>query len=214
MPPHGGNAAMQDQWNTVALLSALLTGIAAGGMFSVAPYITMYKDDDNSAGYLISMHQMSKVTMMGFCVSTYVFLMGTFSSAFFVSFASRNQAILPNAEDLRDKLGALYHVPQIALRTGYFFLLLSFCAFFILVMSAVEMMGCLIFCGLFFIAPTFLTIVRAGSITMEEVLPFHLSGSGRLSPSRASSSKKIAPSSSELGDGVRPFEHEDNSVND
>lgn len=96
-----------------------------------------------------------------FCIDTFAFLTATMSSAFFMSFASRER--YHDLPEICKVLGALVHVPDIYFRVGFYLLVVSLSCFFIMVMPVHRMFGCLAVCISLIMAPLFVSIKRASS---------------------------------------------------
>ena len=80
-----------DQWRSLALVCAMLTSIAAAGLFTSAEYLHNINEvSKNNNGTMHSQHIIAKLTVMIFCVDTFCFLNTTVMSTFFIAFASRH----------------------------------------------------------------------------------------------------------------------------
>ena len=173
--PRGTKEAMISSWMNLALISALLCGLAASGMYSSASFIHTLaeaKAEDggsHDSGFLLddlsfsveAKHTMAMWTMKLFCIDTFAFLTATMSSAFFMSFASRER--YHDLPEICKVLGALVHVPDIYFRVGFYLLVVSLSCFFIMVMPVHRMFGCLAVCISLIMAPLFVSIKRASS---------------------------------------------------
>ena len=162
LPPTGPKAAKMELWNGLTTPCALLTSISGSGMFYSANYVKDFTEDGNEAGLAIA-----ELTMMFFCASTFTFLGSTVSAVFFANFARRDEAVV-TASDAHMVLGSIYHMPQVFFRVGLLFMICSFSLFFILVMSRVKMIGCLIFCITCFIVPMVAAMVRSASVSIGD----------------------------------------------
>ena len=95
-PPRGTREAMIKEWESLALVCALLTGIAASGMFVSGNYVHDFGEyhhaNEKDPGLWLSnsvRHLLAQSTVMAFCLDTFCFLNATVMSVFFSSMASR-----------------------------------------------------------------------------------------------------------------------------
>ena len=157
--PKGSSDAMSKQWNSLSVVAALLTGVAASGMFIAADYVRNFSSKEKeemqaanqtstptsttTAGFATA--GFAKLTMMAFCIDTFCFLNATVLSTFFVSFQKRNIEL-----DLDQIVKALgywtFQAPRIYFRVGYYLMIVELSMFFMMVMSLTETIGCLVFC--------------------------------------------------------------------
>ena len=170
---HGDRSARVEQWNSMSLIGALLTGVAAAGLFITAEFLLEFNgsqeviEADNVTTHiftipLVGKKQIAKYTMMFWCVDTFCFLNTTVMATFFVTFAHRHPDM--TLEQIRDALGAAFHWPQVYFRFGYLLMVVSLSTFFIMVMDVVEMGSCLAFCVAFLILPMCVAMARAFSV--------------------------------------------------
>jgi len=184
--PRGDPKAMADQWNSLAMICALMTGVAAAGMFMTSEYVQGFREarleelesmsvvdglplrHNGTAGWLrfslpiVEKHRLAKWTMMMWCVDTFCFLNATVMATFFVAFVSRHPD--HDIQQVHEELGMAFHWPQIYFRVGYVVMVASLASFFILVMDLIEMGGCLLFCVTLMVAPMFYAMSRAFSV--------------------------------------------------
>ena len=170
--PKGSPKSMVDQWNSLALICALLTGVAAAGLFISGEMVLSFKEKDLSGVNATSIsiftiddrqkRLFSKMTMTLFCIDTFCFLNSTVIATFFVAFVSRHQEL--DLDAIHAALGMAFHWPQIYFRVGFIVMVASFCFFFVLVMDPLEMGSCLAFCITFIMAPMGYALGKAMSL--------------------------------------------------
>ena len=154
-----------DQWRSLALVCAMLTSIAAAGLFTSAEYLHTINGEvskNNTNGKdkdMRSQHIIAKLTVMIFCVDTFCFLNTTVMSTFFIAFASRHPH--HSLKQLYMCLGMVYHWPQLYFRIGFFLMVLGLSLFFVLVLEPVEMGSCLGFCVTLIVLPMCFAMARA-----------------------------------------------------
>ena len=149
-----------DQWRSLALVCAMLTSIAAAGLFTSAEYLHNINEvSKNNNGTMHSQHIIAKLTVMIFCVDTFCFLNTTVMSTFFIAFASRHPH--HSLKQLYTCLGMVYHWPQLYFRIGFFLMVLGLSLFFVLVLEPVEMGSCLGFCVTLIVLPMCFAMARA-----------------------------------------------------
>ena len=168
--PRGTSESTAKQWESLSVISALLTGVAAAGLFVTAEVVQNFAEaakeppklDNSTSPWMASISESSfafgwaKVTMMAWCIDTFCFLNSTVLSCFFVAFQKRHCDVLVDVEMMIDALGWwAFHSPRIYFRTGYYLMVVSFSMFFMMVMSPFETLGCLAFCTALIIGPMF-----------------------------------------------------------
>ena len=172
----GSPDAMSEQWSSLSVVSGLLTGVAAAGLFVTAEFVgnfgaeevpfknttsNVLTPDDTTPTTLdatstFATFGFAKATMMAWCIDTFCFLNSTVLSCFFVAFQKRHCDVLVDVEMMIDALGWwAFHSPRIYFRTGYYLMVVSFSMFFMMVMSPFETLGCLAFCTALIIGPMF-----------------------------------------------------------
>jgi len=180
--PVGSTDDIVENWNSLALISAMLTSISGGGLFAAAEYVTTARDaidiadaglnntiiagnkpgDDNTMQFMVA-----KWTMMIFCIDTFCFLNSTVITTFFVAFINRHPE--HSTKQIYEILGSAWHWPEIYFRFGFFLMIAGLSLFFILVMAPTEMGLCLAFCVTTIIMPMCYALVCAMSVfTLEE----------------------------------------------
>merc|ERR1712054_183387 len=82
-PPFGSIRAMIEQWNSLALLSALLTGVASAGLFLTGDFLREFNQDGGNE----SKRMWGKWTMILFCIDTFCFLNATVVAITYAGFA-------------------------------------------------------------------------------------------------------------------------------
>merc|ERR1719375_1154380 len=82
-PPFGSIRAMIEQWNSLALLSALLTGVASAGLFQTGDFLREFNQDGGNE----SKRMWGKWTMFFFCIDTFCFLNATVVAITYAGFA-------------------------------------------------------------------------------------------------------------------------------
>merc|ERR1719238_1328357 len=175
-PPFGSIRAMIEQWNSLALLSALLTGVASAGLFQTGDFLREFNQDGGNE----SKRMWGKWTMIFFCIDTFCFLNATVVAITYAGFAhvyrdededaarshshsrgsQSKQKSTSGLQEMHHRLGWLYHWPQVYFRLGFIFLLLALSLFFIMVMDVAEMGGCLVFCIAFVILPMVFVLMK------------------------------------------------------
>ena len=178
LPPRGQRQAVIEQWQSLSVVCALLTGVAASGMYVSGNYVHdfgLHHDEDDAPDDWGGMttkaqHVVAQATMMLFCVDTFCFLNATVLSKFFVEMMTRETKL--EVGEAHDRLGFVYHFPQVYFRLGFVLLVCSLCGFFVMVMEPWKMAGCLLLCLTLIIAPMTYGTTRALAITIppEETL--------------------------------------------
>ena len=92
-----------ENWNSLALISAILTSISGGGLFAAAEYVNTARDamdiaDAGSNNTITASNRagdnmkfmVAKWTMTIFCNDTFCFLNSTVITTFFVAFINRH----------------------------------------------------------------------------------------------------------------------------
>ena len=187
--PRGTPESMVAEWESLALICALLTSVGAAGLFITSEFIASFAEkqqeiaasggNDTSAAFWEL--QVAEFTMMMFCADTFCFLNATVIATFFVAFVRRHPG--HSLAQIWADLGMTYHWPQVYFRIGYVLMVVSLSAFFIMVMSPLKMFGCLAFCCATIIAPLFFAMARSlsifgteehGAITLQTLLTLGL----------------------------------------
>ena len=187
---------MVAEWESMALICALLTSVAAAGLFITSEFVASFAEklevvvasggngtasDSSSSSAAFWQLQGAEFTMMMFCADTFCFLNSTVMATFFVAFVRRHPD--HSLAQIWADLGMTYHWPQVYFRIGYVLMVVSLSAFFIMVMSPLKMSGCLAFCCATIIAPMFFAMARSlsifgteehGEITLQTLLTLGL----------------------------------------
>ena len=154
--PKGTSDAMSKQWNSLSVVAALLTGVAAAGLFICAQFVHDFRAEKEIRGVVnqtsgqvvvqtsdvlrqetlwiykplagFATTGFAKLTMMAFCIDTFCFLNATVLSTFFVAFQKRNSEL--NLDQMVKALGWwTFQSPRIYFRVGYYLMVLSFSMF-------------------------------------------------------------------------------------
>merc|ERR1712010_204978 len=142
---------MIEQWNSLALLSALLTGVASAGLFQTGNFLREFNQDGGGGNETKRMW--GKWTMIFFCIDTFCFLNATVVAITYAGFAhvyrdededaARSHSHSRGSQSKQKSTSGLQEMHH---RLGFIFLLLALSLFFIMVMDVAEMGGCLVFC--------------------------------------------------------------------
>jgi hypothetical protein len=167
--PRGKKIATVERWNSLSLLAAILTSVAAGGLFISAEFAHTYNEELSTANSSSiewttnnNKKKLAKWTTILWCIDTFCFLNTTVLSAFFVAFASRH----PNhtLEQIYESLGIVFHWPEIYFRISFLVMIGCLSSFFVLVIDTIEMTSCLSICITFLVLPMCFATSRAFSI--------------------------------------------------
>ena len=182
----GNKEAQVAEWQNLSVITALLLGVASGGMFACSSLLTQIAQESQEAAnaeadfgngtaatgskhvtfisgnfFNGNVEMQAKFTMWLFCIDTFFFLTATALCVFYVAFTARSK--YRELWEVHRVLGIFFHAPQVYFRFGYYLMVLSLVLFFDMVMSVFEVMGCLSFCILTAIAPMIMGMTKAMS---------------------------------------------------
>ena len=148
------------EWQMTATVSALLTGASAAGLFKTAGGSAFALNEYGEPAGLT----LSRWTTSSFCITVFLFLTSSVTSAFFTTFALSTSA---GIFAIKRALGGAFWMPGAYFRLGYVMLVVSLCLFFIMHMQVTQMLGCITFCFLCMILPMVLAMGRAMATVVE-----------------------------------------------
>ena len=144
------------EWQMTATVCALMTGASGAGLFKAAgPGSVAIETYGNDIADVLS-----RWTVSSFCLTVFLFLTSSVTSAFFVTFALSTEA---DIFAIKRALGGAFWMPGAYFRGGYVFFVLSLCMFFVMHMDIFQMVGCVTFCSGVGIIPMFVAMGRAMS---------------------------------------------------